>query len=278
MNAYPSKISYFTLPVAGAALSFAEVGAGENIILCTHGYKNTKAQFLALGDYLPTGWRILAFDQPMHGDTLWEEGQTYDTNFFRQLWEAIAVRYPHAQWHLMGFSMGGKAAMFLHLTAPHPIHRIFLIAPAGIHTSAGNRFFSYHFVGRRIFHFLLTVPKPMLWGIEKAYRLKWIPHFSYRFVKAHFSNPDMRAFMLRFIPIYRTFHLDFDTYSPLNLAKNTPTYLFWGKNDEVIPLSQSRIFLSKLPHTQFSVLEGKHNLLEENIQEMGSLLGSILEK
>lgn len=267
----------FFLQIESAQLSFVEKGEGENIILCTHGYRQTKEQFLLLFENLPAGWKMLAFDQPMHGSTIWQDKHLhFDADFLQKMWGELYRLYPNANWHLLGFSMGGKTAMMLQMLAKKPILKLILIAPGGVYYTPLNRFFSYHSVGKPIFRHLLRNPMPVIKGVEFAYKKKWMRNFQYRFMKAHFSQDEIRTFLLQFSYIYQYFDFPLAKLAEANKNKQTQVFLFWGTKDEVVTFDQSEIFLQYIPHTQLIVIEGRHNLIEENTVEMQEKVGKIV--
>lgn len=272
-----SKIAHFFLPVESANLSFLELGEGDNILLCTHGYRQQKEVFLTLFPTAPTGWKILSFDQPMHGATEWQDKHLYfDKNFFPKLWEALYARFPNAKWNLMGFSMGGKTAIMMQMCAKTPIERLILLAPGGIYTHPLNRFFTYHGLGKPIFRFLLKNPSGIIKAFEFAYQRKWMRTFSYRFMKAHFSQPEVRSFLHTFSYIYQYFDFSLQKFGEFQVVNPCPIYLFWGTEDDVVNYAHSDLFLQFIPHTKRITIKGGHNFMEENTKEIQESLAQIL--
>ena len=267
----------FHLYIENVSLSFWEKGEGENILLCTHGYRQDKAQFPPLFETIPEGWKILAFDQPMHGNTHWDDkNYCFDKFFFKKLWKALMEKYPQKQWSLLGFSMGGKTAMMMHQAEPLLVRKMILIAPGGVYTTPLNRFFSYHRLGRPFFQYLLKNPNTVMKGISYAHKKKWMRPFQYRFLKAHFTNLETSLFLRRFVSIYRNFDFPFPAYARFTQTTNTHLYLLWGKQDEVVTVNQTDLFRKYAPQTRITVIEGRHNLIEENLEEVRQYVEEIL--
>ncbi len=271
------KIHRFHLEIEGVSLAFWEKGEGNKILICTHGYRQDKEQFIPLFEALPSGWKVIAFDQPMHGHTHWEnKALCFDAIFFRKLWGLLIEKYPNTQWNLMGFSMGGKTAMMLHQQAPVAVHTIILIAPGGVYTTPLNRFFSYHTIGRPLFHFFLENPRSVMKVIEYSHRQKWIRPFQYRFLKAHFNNPETGQFLKRFTDIYRYFDFSLPAYGKFTQTQATEIHLIWGKQDEVVTVDQTELFLKHHPQTHLRLIEGRHNLIEEHLREISEIVHRIM--
>lgn len=270
-------MTHFSIDFPQISLAFTEVGTGENILLCAHGYRQSKNIFTQLFDIVPKGWKILAFDQAMHGQSTWEnEKMSFDTDFFTLLWQKLITRYPQAQWHLMGFSMGGKTAMMLQETAPIKIHSMFFIAPAGVITHPLTHFFSYHFLGTKIFAFFLKNPNLIVPVLDFLHEKKLMRLFSYRFAKAQFEAEN-RHYMLKFIPIYRKFHVHFEKYAHFLSQKDIKIHVLWGENDEVLPVKQAYHFQKHLPKAKLTILSGqKHNFIESDKILVSNWLQQIL--
>lgn len=270
-------MTHFSIDFPQISLAFTGVGEGENILLCAHGYKQSKNVFTKLFDIVPKGWKILAFDQAMHGESKWEnENMSFDTAFFPLLWEKLIARYPQATWHLMGFSMGGKTAIFLQKTAPIKIHQMFFIAPAGVITHPLTHFFSYHFWGSSIFAFFLKKPTLILPVIDFLHEKKLMRPFSYRFAKAQFEAEN-RNYMLKFIPIYRKFHFHFEKYAHFLSQKDIKIHVLWGENDEVLPVKQAYHFKKHIPKANLTILPAqKHNFIETDKRLVSNWLEQIL--
>lgn len=259
-----SQMQHFNIHFPKITLAFATVGEGENILLCAHGYKQRKEIFTSIFEKVPENWCIMAFDQPMHGASVWQNSELmFDNAFFALLWEKLLLLFPNKKWHLLGFSMGGKTAMMLQKTAPIAIQKMFFIAPAGVITHPLTHFFSYHILGSRLFTFFLKKPQLILPVFEYLNQKKLMRPFSYRFAKAQFEPAENRAYMLDFVPIYRKFHFHFEKYATDLAQQHIPIYVLWGQEDEVLPIKQARYLQKHLPQAHLTIAaDKKHNLIE----------------
>lgn len=266
MNKHTLVEQTFELTFPHIRLSCLQIGEGSRVLLCFHGYRQSKELFRTLSTALPKDYQLLALDQPLHGETKVLDSQMrYDKRFLAELSSRLMQLLPDKKWSVMGFSMGAKAAMMIDMAQVLALESILLLAPAGVITHPINRFFSYHWAGRRLFRFLLNYPSPVLHLNTFAHRQGWSPKFSYRFVKAHFEKQTDREYLLRFSPVYERFHFDFEQYVSHQRLHPKPIALFWGTDDYVLPFAQSRVFTNQIPHTTFFPLpNASHNLLEEN--------------
>ncbi len=272
-----SNLKQFFLEIDSVALSFWQKGEGNKVLVCTHGFRQDKSQFLPLFKTIPSGWVVLAFDQPAHGETRWEDRDyCFDSNFMGKLWGKLISLYPHSEWSLAGFSMGGKTAMMLHRSSPFPIKNLILIAPGGVYTTPLNRFFSYNSIGKLMFHYFIDNPIRVMKVVDYSYKRKWIRTFQYRFIKAHLTNPEAGYFLKKFTDIYRRFDFSFPAYGKFTQATQTHILLIWGKQDEVVTIDQSLLFQKHIPNAGIYYINGKHNLIEEYPDEIKSLIYNII--
>lgn len=274
MNKPPLVAQTFELTFPHIRLSCLQIGEGSRVLLCFHGYRQTKEMFSALAEQLPEDYQLLAIDQPMHGETeVLSRQMRFDRQFLAQLSSRLLQLFPDKKWSVLGFSMGGKAAMLTDMVQVLPLEHVLLLAPAGVFTHPLNRFFSYHWAGKHLFRFLLRKPSPVLYLNEFAHHRGWSPKFSYRFVKAHFEQQDTREYLLHFSPVYERFHFDFDQYAKHQARFPKRIALFWGADDSVLPFAQSQAFISRISHTDFFPLpHAGHNLLEEKPEQVASLI------
>lgn len=264
----------FDLHIGQAQLSFIQIGSGHNIIVCAHGYKQDKSQFRLLFEAVPEEVCVLAFDQPMHGETKWGNVQErYDIDFLTRLWAALLQKYPQAtSWSLVGFSMGGKTAMLMHMCAPLPIQKLMLIAPGGVYVTPLNRFFSYHWSGRKLFQFLLKHPEKVMAVFDRLFEKGYIRKFQHRFIRAIFVNTENRTYMKDFLAVYSKFDFDIADYGRYSQRTTTQLSLIWGREDEVVEVNQTQIFMKYAPQTHLHIVAGKHTLIEDMPEQMRKLV------
>lgn len=106
-------------------------GDGETIVL-VHGFGADKDNWVRFVRHIPSGYRIIAFDLPGHGESFRDWNAVYSidfiTNNLAEAIDALGLR----RFHLAGNSMGGLVGMVY--TAGHPdrVATLALIDTAGI--------------------------------------------------------------------------------------------------------------------------------------------------
>ncbi|MEO1314167.1 MAG: alpha/beta fold hydrolase [Pseudomonadota bacterium] len=103
-------------------------GPGEVPLLIAHGLFGSARNWNVIAKRLSAHCRVLAVDMRNHGTSPWEASHSYP-DLAGDLAEVISAHGPRA--HVLGHSMGGKAAMCLALRHPSKIDRLCIadIAP-----------------------------------------------------------------------------------------------------------------------------------------------------
>ncbi len=258
--------------------AFQEKGAGNQLLLCLHGYRQRKEMFHPLFGTVPSGWKIILMDLPLFGETTWHNPKAgISPAFLRQLWQALLQRFPQGQWHVLGFSMGGKIAMALQLAAPRPAAVVILLAPDGIRPNPWHRFVSSR-PGQYFLHRLNQHSAFVLSLSQWLYDRKWLSTFSYRFAQRNFASAELRELLETQIRLYAPLH--FRLASLVQHSRQYPTqwHILWGEQDRVIPWQTALVFQKRLPETQLHLIPAGHMILDQNLPVAQKMIFHILRK
>jgi pimeloyl-ACP methyl ester carboxylesterase len=125
----PERLRFQRVETASGQLSILSAGAGEPVVLI-HGLGATKGSFLPTVAALASSFRAIALDLPGFGDSVKPLGAAYHPPFFARavvnLLDALGL--PRA--HVIGNSMGGRAALELGLRHPERVRRLVLLSPS----------------------------------------------------------------------------------------------------------------------------------------------------
>ena len=115
--------------MAPVALSFSEAGAGTPLVVI-HGLFGNKRNWGMISRALADRYRILTVDLRNHGESPWDPEMTYPA--MAEDIAAFIEKEVGGPAHVLGHSMGGKAAMVLALTQPDLIDKLIVadIPPA----------------------------------------------------------------------------------------------------------------------------------------------------
>jgi pimeloyl-ACP methyl ester carboxylesterase len=259
------------------AIAGSSYGAGQRLILCLHGYGQSRNLFVALLEAFPLGCRVVLLDLPLFGESRWDDDgvgiSPADLDLFlRQL----LARYPADTVECIAFSLGAKIALGMYEATRWPITRMVLISPDGLRIHPLYRFCIYNPVGKVLFYTVLRWPSFFLFILKSMYHLRITDAFKYRFVSRQFDAPHKRALLRRVWQGFARIRPDIDRIAERSAASQTDWHVIWGATDDVLPMKLCKNFIQKVNGAKLHVVEGGHFLLNPPTAEVKALLKTIL--
>jgi 2-succinyl-6-hydroxy-2,4-cyclohexadiene-1-carboxylate synthase len=99
---------------------------GLPAIVFLHGFMGNRADWSEVTQILLGQYRCLTIDLPGHGDTIIADESQYTMENTAELVASIAECVGIKRFHLVGYSMGGRLALYLALHFPQMIHSLIL--------------------------------------------------------------------------------------------------------------------------------------------------------
>ena len=235
-------------------------GRGEPVVLA-HGLGATKASFLPTVSALADRYRCIAIDLPGFGDSDKPVFAAYDAPFFSRWLVALMDALGIERAHVVGHSLGGRAAIELGLRSPERVRRLVLMTPS----LAWRR--------NREWAALLRLVRPELGLLPIAPRQlvervleRLLPEAGHGWAAAG-RDEFMRAYLTpsgraAFFAAARQVYLE-EPEGPegfwSRLAGLTPPALFiWGRKDRLVPASFRRHVAEVLPAAGHIELDSGH--------------------
>jgi pimeloyl-ACP methyl ester carboxylesterase len=256
----PERLRFQHVGTASGALSILSAGAGEPIILI-HGLGATKGSFLPTVAALADSFRMIALDLPGFGDSVKPLGAAYHPPFFARAVVDLmnALELPRA--HVIGNSMGGRAALELGLRHPERVGRLVLLSPS----LAWRR--------ERPWAPLLRLLRPELgllqitprWMVEAIVHRtipvagsNWVQAGVDEFLRSYLTPRGRAAFYAAARQIYLEEPHGAKGFWT-RLAKLVPASLFiWGKRDSLVPIGFAKHVKDTLPSARHLELDCGH--------------------
>lgn len=254
------RLRFQHVGTASGALSILSAGAGEPIILI-HGLGATKGSFLPTVAALADSFRMIALDLPGFGDSVKPLGAAYHPPFFARAVVDLmnALELPRA--HVIGNSMGGRAALELGLRHPERVGRLVLLSPS----LAWRR--------ERPWAPLLRLLRPELgllqitprWMVEAIVHRtipvagsNWVQAGVDEFLRSYLTPRGRAAFYAAARQIYLEEPHGAKGFWT-RLAKLVPASLFiWGKRDSLVPIGFAKHVKDTLPSARHLELDCGH--------------------
>lgn len=255
--------------VQGIEIAYREFGnVDDPVLLFIHGFLGSSDDFrdvfLELDDY-----HIIALDLPGFGFS--EKSVEYNYSKENQAQTVIAFieLLTLSDVTLIGHSMGGEIALRVANQRSDLIHKLVLVASAGLHPSSSRaslpRFFYDHILNNYYFQ---------RWGFKSVY---------YDKAYATALNFDPMYFFTHQIPasVLQKFSQDVDTLSVDEFIDSIqiPTLLLWGDKDTWVPLTQGETMLERLDNATLVVLPNVGHLpFDEALTDFNQALLTFLAR
>ncbi len=225
-------------------LNVRDVGTQEGTpIVLVHGFGGDISNWLLTQDALAAERRVIAFDLPGHGASSKNVG-TGTLAFLAGVVSELLQTLKIEKAHVVGHSLGGGIALTLLRDHPDQVASLNLLAPAGLGKDVNADFISAFVdsessrdmkaVLQMLVYNKALVGRKMVDAVLRARRLDGARDALHVIAKACFPNG----------------HQADDLHSVLAGAE-TPTQIFWGKEDEILSVSNAAGLPDVIPVTVY---------------------------
>ncbi|MFM2376941.1 MAG: hypothetical protein RLZZ165_2038 [Bacteroidota bacterium] len=255
------------------------MGDGDRLLLCFHGYGQSRKLFRSVFPVAPIGWRVVMIDLIFFGESTWgEEAEPVPPDiwdhFLHQLVELHACR----EVHFLAYSLGAKIALTLYQTTAIQIHSMTLISPDGLKIHPLYHFCMYHPLGRRLFGTVMRWPGLLRSSLWVLYRLRITDAFKYKFVSRQFHTAEKRQLLKLVWKGHSLLRPDLGLIAKRSSDTGTRWHIVWGEDDDILPVNLCRDFIRKVNCATLHVVPGGHFLLNQPTTEVRTLLNAILSE
>jgi pimeloyl-ACP methyl ester carboxylesterase len=252
-------------------------GHGTRLLLCFHGYGQSRKLFLPLLSVVPEGWKVVTLDLIFFGDSEWsDERQPVLPDDWDEFMQQLLEKYPSREVHVLAFSLGAKVALSLYQTTKIPIRQMILISPDGLRIHPLYRFCIYNPVGKALFYTVLRWPGLFLLFIRMLYKLRITDAFKYKFIQRQFDTAEKRALLRRVWRGHSKLRPNLNAISARSREAGTLWHIIWGGRDNILQVNLCKNFIQKVNGAKLHVVDGGHFLLNPPHEEVKSLLHEIL--
>lgn len=225
-------------------LNVRDVGTQEGTpIVLVHGFGGDISNWLLTQDALAAERRVIAFDLPGHGASSKNVG-TGTLAFLAGVVSELLQTLKIEKAHVVGHSLGGGIALTLLRDHPDQVASLNLLAPAGLGKDVNADFISAFVdsessrdmkaVLQMLVYNKALVGRKMVDAVLRARRLDGARDALHVIAKACFPNG----------------HQADDLHSVL-VGAETPTQIFWGKEDEILSVSNAAGLPDVIPVTVY---------------------------
>lgn len=262
-------------------IGYYRFGSGSKTAVCFHGFGEDAKTFDFLAKYAGHIYTFYSIDLPFHGKTEWNDGLIFTGTDLQQIVEKIidndimkpALRqdqYSNPKLSLIGFSLGGRAALSLYQAIPEKIEKLVLLAPDGLKINFWYSLATQTWLGNKFF--ALTMKKPgWFFGFLKLLnRLKWVNASIFKFVTYYIGDAEVRRLLYTRWTTLRKLKPDLISIKNSIRKSKTPVRLIYGKHDRIILSSIGKKFKQGIKEQcTLTVIQSGHQVLhEKHIEEI----------
>ena len=245
-------------------IHYQTTGQGRETYLIFHGFGQNISYMLALEHWRTEDKKFIFIDFFYHGKSRWKNSMrklTLDT--WRKFIESLQRKENFEDFHLIGYSMGGKISLLTFEIFSNQVKSMTLLAPDGIKTGLWYSMSSYPTFVHDIFKQVVFKPNRFFGLVNGLQSVGLLEKSLNKFVQNQLGTRSQRAQAYLIWKIFS--HLQPDLGLIIRLARNQklPIWLFVGKYDKMVTEANLRHFATKIPSLQTHVLPVGHGGLIE---------------
>jgi pimeloyl-ACP methyl ester carboxylesterase len=262
------------LTYKNSTIHYSRFGSGPKPAICFHGYGEDAETYLFLDKYAGSQYTFFSIDLPFHGKTEWVDGLYFNQSDLSQIIEEILqqnnykLQTTNYKLTLLGFSLGGRAALSLCQAMPEKIEKLVLLAPDGLKINFWYRLATQTWLGNRFFRFTMKHPGWFFGFLKMLNKLKLVNASIFKFVNFYIGNEETRRLLYARWTTLRKLKPDIRLIKSFVKENEIQIRLVYGKHDRIILSSVGERFRKGIEENcTLKVIESGHQVLHEKYVE-----------
>ena len=254
------------LSFRSSKLHYCWFGTGSKILLCLHGYGESKETFHFLEKYILEDYTVVAIDFPFHGFSQWEEGPLFTISDMLSIVDTIRSKHGYAssRFTILAFSMGGRIALQLLQAVPGQIDKVILLAPDGLKVNFWYWLATQTYIGNRLFSFTMKHPGWFFFFLQAGNRLKVINQSVVKFTRYYIHDIMARRQLYERWTCMRTIRPDLTLIKKIINEHKIPVRLLYGRYDRIIRYERGEKFRRGIESfCTLQIIQTGHQVLQE---------------
>lgn len=253
-----------TMETSWGRLFYEQMGEGPEVFLVFHGFGQSHLDMLPFARLIQPGQRFLFFDLFFHGKSSWHDTSVLLTKgIWSKIVQEVSTQEGFTDFHLVGYSMGGKFSLLTFELFPEQVKSLILLAPDGIKTGLFYNLNSYPVYIHPFFKGLIFSPQRFFGIMDGLHSVGIMETSLIKFVKTQMQTRSKRAQVYLTWKVFGNIQLSLGKIIQLARTKKTPIQLFTGKYDKMVTAANLSRFSSKIPHLKAVSLPVGHGKLIE---------------
>ncbi len=245
-------------------LAYLKSGLGPKVHLIFHGFGQSHQDMLSFDKIRKPNQRFYYIDMFYHGRSRWfDSGAKMDRITWKELIKTFQKQENFSDFHLIGYSMGGKISLLTYELFAKNILSMTLIAPDGIKTGLWYSMSNYPKFIHPLFKGVVFRPHRFFGIMDGLNSTGLVEKSLVKFVKNQMETRSMRAQAYFVWKVLGGIQLPLGKIIQLSRKHQTPVTLFIGEFDRMVTSDNLRRFADKIPHLERVLLPVGHGQLIE---------------
>lgn len=245
-------------------------GSGSKIIIAFHGFSKSSEDYKLYEELLGKQYTIIAPDLFYHGKTKFaaKEVQSFSKAHLYDVLSGWLSHLKVERFSVLGYSMGGRLALFMLEKFHCRIEHLYLLAPDGLKINFWNWFITNTKFGKYTYGASIRNPS-IVYGISKVGKsLKILPPKIDKFLDINFGTPGIRLRVYRVWQLYKHINFSQRKLAEIIEQQNVTTHIVGGKKDPVIPCKVLKDFSLMVPKNgKLHLIKAGHDLFKPHVLE-----------
>lgn len=260
-----------------SSISYYCFGSGPRPVLCFHGYGEDGTSFRFLKKPLGEQYTFIAPDLPFHGQTQWKEGLNFTPANLQQIAGCLLEQNNFQpcgsstfdfKLSLIGFSLGGRAALSLYQAQPGMVEKLVLLAPDGLKVNFWYWLAARSRAGNQLFAYTMKHPRWFFGLLKLLNKMRLVNTSIFKFVNHYIGDPRVRRGLYERWTGLRSLKPNIPHIRQLVRQHQTPVRLIYGRHDRIIRPVRGKKFQKGIEtHCTVTVLPCGHQVLQEKYAE-----------
>lgn len=257
-----------TMETSWGRLFYEQMGEGPEVFLAFHGFGQSHLDMLPFARLIQPGQRFLFFDLFFHGKSSWHDTSVLLTKgIWSKIIQEVSTQEGFTDFHLVGYSMGGKFSLLTFELFPEQVKSLILLAPDGIKTGLFYNLNSYPAYFHPFFKGVVFSPQRFFGIMDGLHSVGILETSLIKFVKTQMQTRSKRAQVYLTWKVFGNIQLSLGKIIQLARTKKTPIQLFTGKYDKMVTAANLGRFSAKIPHLKaVSLSVGHGKLIEATVE------------
>lgn len=245
-------------------LAYQKTGMGSEVYLIFHGFGQDHHAMLPFTGIRKPNQCFLFIDMFYHGRSQWfDSTKKLERIHWIELIKLLQKQEKFTDFHLIGYSMGGKFSLLSYELFSKEVKSLTLIAPDGIRTGLWYSMSNYPNFIHPLFKSVIFKPNRFFGIIEGLNSAGLVEKSFIKFIKTQLETRSDRAKAYFVWKVFGGVQLQLGTIIQLARTQKTPINLFIGDFDQMVTAENLERFIWKIPHLKRTALPVGHGQLIE---------------